>query len=36
MTYQFPAEWTIDHISFGENVFDLSDADKKFIKEQYP
>jgi serralysin len=36
MTYQFPAEWTIDHMSFGENVFDLSDTDKKFIKEQYP
>jgi serralysin len=36
MTYYFPAHWTIDHISFGENVFDLSDTDKKFIKEQYP
>ena len=35
MTYQFPADWTIDHMSFGENVFDLSDTDKEFIKTQY-
>ncbi len=35
MTYHLPAHWTIDHMSFGENVFDLSDIDKKFIKQQY-
>jgi hypothetical protein len=33
--YFIPAEWTIDHKSYGENVFDLSDTDKKFIKDQY-
>jgi len=35
MMYFIPAEWTIDHKSYGENVFDLSDTDKKFIKDQY-
>jgi serralysin len=35
MMYFIPAEWTVDHKSFGENVFDLSDTDKKFIKDQY-
>lgn len=35
MTYQFPADWTIDHMSFGENIFDLSDTDREFIKTQY-
>jgi len=35
MMYFIPAEWTIDHKSYGENVFDLSDTDRKFIKDQY-
>lgn len=35
MMYFIPAEWTTDHKSFGENVFDLSDTDKQFIKGQY-
>lgn len=36
MMYFIPAEWTIDHKSYGEDVFDLSNTDKKFIKDQYP
>jgi len=36
MTYHLPAHWTTDNMSIGENVFDLSDMDRKFIKEQYP
>jgi serralysin len=36
MTYHLPAHWIKDKMSFGENVFELSDTDKKFIKEQYP
>jgi serralysin len=35
MTYHLPSNWIDDHMSFGENVFDLSDTDKKFIKDQY-
>jgi len=36
MMYYIPPEWTIDHKSYGENVFDFSDTDKEFIKKQYP
>ena len=35
MMYYVPAEWTLDHKSYGENVFDLSENDKEFIKEEY-
>ena len=35
MTYFIPAEWTTDRMSFGENVFDLSEQDKDFMKSQY-
>lgn len=35
MMYRIPARWTTDGNSYGENVFDLSDNDKKFAKEQY-
>ena len=36
MMYYIPAQWTIDHKAYGENVFDLSETDKEFIKDQYP
>jgi serralysin len=36
MTYAIPSEWTIDGMSFGQDVFDLSDTDKEFIKKMYP
>lgn len=36
MMYPIPPEWTLDHKSYGENVFDLSDTDKEFIKKAYP
>ena len=36
MMYFVPAEYTIDHKSYGDDVFDLSDTDKRFIKAQYP
>lgn len=36
MMYYIPPEWTIDHKSYGENVFDFSDTDMEFIKKQYP
>jgi hypothetical protein len=29
-------EWTLNSASYGENLFDLSDTDKEFIKNQYP
>lgn len=35
MMYYIPPEWTLDHKSYGENVFELSDSDKEFIKKQY-
>jgi serralysin len=35
MTYWIPPEWTTDGKSYGEDVFDLSDTDKEFIKSQY-
>jgi hypothetical protein len=35
MMYYIPPEWTLDHKSFGENVFDISAVDKGFIKKQY-
>jgi serralysin len=35
MTYPIPPEWTTDGMSFGQDVFDLSDTDKEFIKNQY-
>jgi hypothetical protein len=34
--YYIPADWTLDGKSYGENVFDIDDTDKKFIKEWYP
>jgi serralysin len=36
MMYWIPARWTTDGKSYGENVFDLSDKDKEFIKRVYP
>jgi Matrixin. len=36
MMYFIPAEWTTDHKSYGEDVFDLSNTDKEFIQKQYP
>jgi serralysin len=36
MMYYIPADWTLDSKSYGENVFDIDDTDKKFIKEWYP
>jgi hypothetical protein len=36
MTYFLPKEWTHDQMSFGENIFDLSDTDKEFAKKVYP
>ena len=36
MTYWIPPEWTLDQKSYGENLFDLSNTDKQFIKKQYP
>jgi len=36
MTYWISPEWTVDHMSFGENLFGLSDTDKAFIRKQYP
>ncbi len=36
MMYWIPPQWTTDHQSYGENVFDLSETDKDFVKKQYP
>jgi serralysin len=36
MMYWIPAEWTTDHKSYGEGVFDLSETDKDFMKKAYP
>jgi serralysin len=35
MILPIPAEFTLDGMSYGEGVFDLSDTDKDFIKEKY-
>jgi serralysin len=35
MMYYIPPDFTLDHKSYGENVFDVSDTDKKFMKAQY-
>ena len=36
MTYPIPTEWTTNGMSFGQDVFDLSDMDKEFMKKMYP
>ena len=36
MIYFIPAELTLNHVAIGEGVFDISDKDKEFMKQQYP